>query len=92
MSLARFDPALAAQVARTLERLHQEGARAVTAALVANGWALRTSPMVEARAFWATVLGVALQQAAVPAGADPATAQAVISLFLNLHPNLHPKA
>jgi len=86
MTVARFDPELQAQVAGTLERLHTEGARAVEAVLEAKGWGLRTSAMVEARAFWATVVGVALQQAALPGDSDSGTAEAVISLFFNLHP------
>jgi len=86
MSIARFDADLQAQVRLTLDRLHDEGARAVATVLDANGWHLRTSPILEARAFWATVVGVALQQAAVPGGADPGTAEAVVSLFFNLHP------
>lgn len=86
MSLARFDPELQAMVAATLDRLHHEGARAVASALEANDWQLRMTPMFEARAFWGTVVGVALQQGALPGGPDPATTEAVVSMFFSLHP------
>lgn len=86
MSVARFVPELQRQIDRTLRRLHDEGARAVAAVCARHRWVLRAAPDTEARAFWATVTGVALEQAASPTGADPATAEAVISLFFNLHP------
>src|SRR4051794_41392243 len=67
---------------RTLERLHAEGARAMEQNLARRGWALVTTPAVEARAFWATVLGVVLQLGARAGarprhrgGGDPARAQ-----------------
>ncbi len=86
MSVARFHPELSGQIDTTLERLHREGARAVAEVCDRNGWTLRAAPDTEARAFWAIVIGVALQRAASPDGPDPTTAEAVISLFFTLHP------
>jgi AcrR family transcriptional regulator len=87
MLLARRRPELAPLVQRTLERLHAEGARAVQQTLDRRGWALVTTPDVEARAFWATVLGVVLERAALGEAFDRATAEAAVLLVLNLHPD-----
>src|SRR3954471_16984857 len=92
MLLASRRPELAPLVERTLERLHSEGARAVQENLDRRGWALVTTPEVEARAYWATVLGVVLQRSALGRAFDPATAEAAILLVLNLHPDQHPEA
>jgi AcrR family transcriptional regulator len=86
MVLARRRPELAPLVERTLERLHAEGARAVQETLDRRGWRLVTTPDVEARGFWATVLGVVLERAALGRAFDPATAEAAVLLVLNLHP------
>ena len=93
MSVARFRPPLQRQVAATLDRLHREGERAVVETLERHGWSLRTTPAVEAEAYWATVLGVALQQAALPAGSRTGSgvAESVISLFFNIHPDDGPE-
>lgn len=88
MSAARFNPGLQSQIEQTLERIYTEGARAVSEVCDAHGWTLTTPPDVEARAFWSTVIGVALQQAATASHPDPATARAVISLFFTLHPEV----
>jgi AcrR family transcriptional regulator len=87
MLLARRRPELAPLVERTLERLHTEGARAVQDVLARHGWNLIVAPEVEARAFWATVLGVVLQRVALGEAFDPATAEAAVLLVLNLHPD-----
>jgi AcrR family transcriptional regulator len=88
MSVARFNHDLQSQIEQTLDRLYSEGARAVSQVCQAHGWTLTTPADVEARAFWSTVIGVALQQAATASRPDPATAQAVISLFFTLHPEV----
>ncbi len=90
MSVARFNPDLQRQIEQTLDRLHSEGARAVSEVCDAHSWSLATPADVEARAFWSTVFGVALQQAATASHPDPATARAVISLFFTLHPEVSP--
>ena len=85
MLLARRRDDLAPLIARTFNRLHSEGARAVSGTLRRHGWGLRTSPETEARAFWATVIGVALERSARGDDFDPATAEAAVLLVLNLH-------
>src|SRR4051812_18929994 len=56
MLMARRRPDVAPLVERTLERLHTEGARAVHELRDRRGWSLETTPEIEARAYWATVL------------------------------------
>ena len=77
---------LQGQIESTLARLHGEGARAVESVCDERGWILAMTPEVEARAFWSTLIGVALQEAATSTHPDPTTAEAVISLFFTLHP------
>lgn len=86
MLLARRRRDLAPVIAATFSTLHAEGERAVTETLVRRGWPLRTTPATEARAFWATVLGVALERAATGEAFSPETAEAAVLLVLNLHP------
>ena len=86
MLLANRRPDLAPLVERTLARMHAEGARAVKEILDRRGWTILTTPEVEARAFWATVLGVVLERSALGDAFDPATAEAAVQLVLNLHP------
>lgn len=90
MLLARRRRDLAPEIAKTFSRLHAEGERAVTETLVRRGWTLRTTPATEARAFWATVLGVALERAATGTEFTPETAEAAVLLVLNLHPTPSP--
>jgi AcrR family transcriptional regulator len=85
MLLARSRADLAPLVARTFDRLHKEGERAVAEMLVRRRWQLRAAPAVEARAFWAAMLGVALECAASGEAFAPETAEAAVLLVLNLH-------
>lgn len=82
--LARHHPEVTSRVQETFTRLHAEGERAVTQNLARRGWTPRRSPAVEARAFWAGMLGGALEQAAFGAAFAPPAAEATIELFLNL--------
>lgn len=91
MLLARRRPDLAPLVAKTFRRLHAEGERAVAETLVRREWALRASPATEARAFWATVLGVALERAATADDYDAETAAAAVLLVLNFYPEARPQ-
>jgi AcrR family transcriptional regulator len=86
MLLARRRPELAPLVERTLERLHVEGARALQETLDRRGWRSVHAPDVEARAFWATVLGVVLERAALGEAFDTATAEAAALVVLSLDP------
>jgi AcrR family transcriptional regulator len=85
MLLARRRPELAPQVQRTLERLHAEGERALSETLARHGWQLRAAAWVEARGFWATVIGIAAQRAASGDDFDQASAEVAVLLMLNLY-------
>jgi AcrR family transcriptional regulator len=84
-TLVRHRPDLAPRVRETFARLHLEGERAVAESLVARGWQLRAAPATEARGFWASVLGIALERAAAGEAFDDATADATVQLVLNLY-------
>jgi AcrR family transcriptional regulator len=83
--LVRHRPELAAPVRDAFARLHTEGERAVVESLAARGWHIRATPGAEARGFWAAVLGVALERAALGEAFDDATAEATVQLVLNLY-------
>jgi AcrR family transcriptional regulator len=61
LTLARQRPDLVPQVARTVERLHVEGARAYAGEMARHGWRTLSSPEVSARRFWTLALGIALE-------------------------------
>jgi AcrR family transcriptional regulator len=85
MVLARHRTDLAPLVDRTLRRLHAEGERAMRDKVTEGSWQIRTTPSREARAFWAAVLGVALEQAVTGDLTSRDSAEAVVLLVLNLH-------
>jgi hypothetical protein len=59
--LARQRPDLIPQIARTIERLHVEGARAYAGQMARHGWRTLHAPDVSARRFWTIALGTALE-------------------------------
>ena len=59
--LARQRPDLVPQIARTIERLHVEGARAYAGEMARHGWRTHQPADVSARRFWTIALGVALE-------------------------------
>ena len=59
--LTRQRPDLVPQVARTIERLHVEGARAYAGEMARHGWRTRRPADASARRFWTIALGVALE-------------------------------
>jgi len=61
LTLARRRPDLAPQIARTIERLHVEGARAYAGEMARRGWLTRRPADLSARRFWAIALGIALE-------------------------------
>jgi AcrR family transcriptional regulator len=61
LMLTRQRPDLVPQVARTMERLHVEGARAYAGEMVRHGWRTRRPADASARRFWTIALGVALE-------------------------------
>jgi AcrR family transcriptional regulator len=78
-------PDLAPLVRDAFARLHAEGERAVAESLVARGWQIRAEPATEARGFWASIFGVAIERAANGEAFDDATAEATVDLVLNLY-------
>jgi AcrR family transcriptional regulator len=61
LTLARQRPDLTPQIARTIERLHVEGARAYAGQMARHGWRTHHAPDVSARRFWTIALGIALE-------------------------------
>jgi AcrR family transcriptional regulator len=61
LALARQRADLVPQIARTIDRLHVEGARAYAGERARHGWRTRNAPDVSARRFWAIALGIALE-------------------------------
>src|SRR5262245_37618884 len=59
--LARQRPDLVPEIARTIERLHAEGARAHAGKMARHGWHAHQSSDVVARRFWTVALGIALE-------------------------------
>ncbi len=82
--LARQRDELRPLIARTLERLHDEGARAVAAHHAARGWILAAPAAAVARGFWATVLGIVLESAGAGGAFDLAAAQAAVLATLTV--------
>jgi AcrR family transcriptional regulator len=84
--LARQRPELRPLVTETLARLHTEGARAAVETLGGAGWRIRGTPEAEARVFWATAMGAALEAAVAGSGFDRARAEETLLLAFNLPP------
>jgi AcrR family transcriptional regulator len=83
--LVRTRPELAPRVRETFERLHVEGERAVAENLAARGWEIRAEPAAEARGYWASIFGVALERAPQAQDVGTASAEAAVELILNLY-------
>ena len=84
MLIARRRPDLAPQIKATLDRLHEEGARASSELVVRKRWQMKTSPMIGAQNFWATITGVALQMVASGATTIGSGVDALALVELNL--------
>lgn len=84
MLIARRRPDLAPQIKATLDRLHEEGARATSEILVRKRWRMMTSPVIAAQNFWATITGVALQMVASGTTAIGGGVDALALVELNL--------
>jgi AcrR family transcriptional regulator len=61
MTLTRRRGDLAPLIARTVERLHQEGLRAYAGEVQARAWRSRSPPELTARRFWTVAVGVTLE-------------------------------
>jgi len=76
--LCRRRPELRPLIARTLERLHTEGARALAERSARDGWRLAADPAVIARAFWAVLLGLVIEAAGSGTELDRDAAEAAV--------------
>ena len=65
LTLTRRRQDLAPLVERTIERLHNEGARAYAAQIERHGWRSLRSPDASSRRFWAIAIGVVLEGSAM---------------------------
>jgi AcrR family transcriptional regulator len=59
--LTRQRPDLVPEIARTIERLHVEGARAYAREMARHRWRTHHAPDIAARRFWTIALGIALE-------------------------------
>lgn len=82
MTLAGRRPELTAMIARTFERLHEEGARAYGGERAKRGWSRKTDPRAESQRFWDLALGIGLRVAATGGSAK----DAVAAMLNDLHP------
>jgi AcrR family transcriptional regulator len=83
MLLAGRHPELSEPITQAFATLHREGARAARETVARHNWTLRTTPDIEARAYWATVIGVVMQRAATGAAFQTHTTEAAVALVLN---------
>lgn len=82
--LARQRSELAPLVARTVDRLHTQGAKAVTARCAVTGWPLWAPAEAVAGDFWAVVLGLVLTRAGSGGAFDHAAAEAAVMAALSM--------
>jgi AcrR family transcriptional regulator len=61
LTLTRRRQDLVPQIARTIERLHVEGARAYAGQMARHGWRTHHAPEISSRRFWTLALGIALE-------------------------------
>ena len=87
--LCRHRPDLRPLVARTLDRLHREGARALGERCAHDGWELAAGPEVVARAFWAVLLGLVMEASGSGAPIDPTAVEAAVVGALATRPSEH---
>ena len=85
LTLARRRQDLAPLIARTVERLHTEGARAYAEIRARRGWPVADDPALRARRFWALVLGVVLRDAASGQAAAESTREILELLRTEWH-------
>lgn len=80
--LARQNPELREMVERTVGRLYAEGERAIRDTLGERGWDLGTTPDVQIRLFWASILGMSLEAAGTGAlFSRESTEAALLTIF-----------
>lgn len=85
MLMARNKAVLRPIIRGTLDRLHTVGEATLIDTLTRHRWTIRTSPEVVTRAFWASVLGLALEKAAAGDAFEYRSAEAVALSMMNLN-------
>lgn len=85
--LCRHRPDLRPLVARTIDRLHQEGRRALAERCARDGWELATGPETVARAFWAVLLGLVMETAGSGLPLEPTAVEAAVIGALATRPS-----
>jgi AcrR family transcriptional regulator len=85
--LCHHRPDLRPLVARTLDRLHREGGRALGERCARDGWELATGPEVVARAFWAVLLGLVMEASGSGSPIDPTAVEAAVVGALATRPS-----
>lgn len=85
MLLARTKAALRASVRHTLDTLQTVGEATLVRTVARRRWRIRTSPEMVTRAFWSSVLGLALEKAATADQFDYQNAEAVALSMMNLN-------
>ncbi|HEV7467868.1 MAG TPA: TetR/AcrR family transcriptional regulator C-terminal domain-containing protein [Candidatus Dormibacteraeota bacterium] len=85
--LCRHRPELRPLVARTVDRLHREGGRALAERCARDGWVLSAAPEAVARAFWAVLLGLVMEAAGAGAPLDATAAEAAVLGALGTRPS-----
>ncbi|RTQ35592.1 TetR family transcriptional regulator [Variovorax gossypii] len=85
MLMARNKAALRPSIQSALDRLHAVGEATLLETLSRHRWKIRTSPEMVTRAFWASVLGLALEKAATGDAFEHQSAEAVALSMMNLN-------
>ncbi|HEX6492227.1 MAG TPA: TetR/AcrR family transcriptional regulator C-terminal domain-containing protein [Candidatus Dormibacteraeota bacterium] len=85
--LCNHRPELRPLVARTLDRLHREGGRALGERCARDRWELAAPPEVVGRAFWAVLLGLVMEAAGSGAPVDPTAVEAAVVSALAARPS-----
>jgi AcrR family transcriptional regulator len=85
--LCHHRPELRPMVARTLDRLHREGGRALGERCARDHWELAAPPEVVGRAFWAVLLGLVMEAAGSGAPVDPTAVEAAVVSALAARPS-----
>lgn len=85
MLMARRTPELQALIGETSHRLHVAGEAAMVDTFMRTGWRAHTTPAQITRGFWAAVLGLALEKAALGDEFDYASAEAVALMMIRMN-------
>jgi AcrR family transcriptional regulator len=85
MLTARRTPELQQLITDTTTELYTAGEAAMVHTFARTGWDIRATPGDITRGFWAAILGLALEKAALGEQFDDATADAVVLMLVRLN-------